>query len=160
VPVVSRPLEEISLLELLVHHYSETQPLVHEYLRPEHISDPVCRELVELLMVDLPEALTEGFQDFDEATQRVISRVQVEESRAIDNETSPVELAQRYIILFWKHKLEQELEALRQRSDLSNEERFKENTRTRHNLHALSSGWDEALPMIEAHLHTDTDDME
>jgi DNA primase len=146
------PREEIGLLELLVHHYPEAQPLVHTYLRPEHLSTAVCRELVELLMVDLPESLTEGFQDFNEETQQMISRVQVEESRSIDSETSPVELAQHYILLFWKNKLEQELAVLKKRSELSNEERFKENTRIRHDLHTLSSGWEQAQLVIEARL--------
>jgi len=147
------PQEEISLLELLVHHYSDVQPLIHNYLPSRYLADPVCRELIELLMVDLPEALTEGFQDFDEERQRIISRIQVEESRAIDEETSPVELAQRYILLFWKRQLEREQADLSLRTDLSNEERFKESTRIRHDLHVLSSDWPYAQPMIEARLH-------
>jgi len=155
-PPNAYPREEISLLELLVHHYPEVQPLVHTYLRSGHLTDPICRELIELLMVDLPEALTEGFQDFDEETQRVISRVQVEESRAIDSETTAVELAQRYILLFWKRQLEREQAALLKRTDLSNEERFKESTRIRHDLHALSKGWAHAQPMIEAQLRADS----
>ncbi len=149
------PKEEISLLELLVHHYPDVQPLVHDYLPARYLSDSICRELVELLMVELPEALTEGFQDFDDASQKVISRVQVEESRTIDAETEPVELAQRYVLLFWKRQLEREQAALSQRTDLSNEERFRESTRIRHDLHALSKGWSHALPMIEVRLHSE-----
>lgn len=154
-PPKAYPKEEISLLELLVHHYPDVQPLVHDYLPSRYLSDPVCRNLVELLMVDLPETLNEGFQDFDEETQRVISRVQVEESRAIDAETSPRELAQHYILLFWKRKLERDQIALSQRTDLSNEGRFKETTRIRHDLHVLSNGWAHALSMIEAQLHVE-----
>ena len=148
------PREEIGLLELLVHHYPEAHPLVHTYLRPEHLTDPVCRELVELLMVDLPESLTEGFQDFDEERQRIVSRIQVEESRSIDAETSPIELAQHYILLFWRNQLDRELAALKKRPELSNEERFKENTRIRHDLHTLTAGWDHARIVIEARLQT------
>ncbi len=149
-PPKTYPQEEISLLELLVHHYSEVRSIVHDYLPAGCLVDPICRELVELLMVDLPEALTEGFHDFDEETQRVISRVQIEESRAIDSETSPVELVQRYVLLFWKRKLEREQAALSQRTDITNEGRFKESTRIRHDLHALSKGWKHAQPMLEA----------
>ncbi len=154
-PAKVYPKEEVSLLELLVHHYPDVQPLVRDYLPARYLSDPICRELVELLMVDLPEALTEGFQDFDEASQKVISRVQVEESRTIDAETEPVELAQHYVVLFWKRQLEHEQGALSQRTDLSNEERFRENTRVRHDLHALSNGWESALPMLEARLNAE-----
>jgi DNA primase len=148
----ARPKEELSLLELLVHHYHAVQPLVHRYLRPDHLSDPVCRELIEILMVDLPEALTEGFQDFDEEKQRVISRIQVEESRPIDAESSPEELAQYYVMLFWRRRLDREQVALAARSDLSGEERFKESARIKHDLHALARGWADAQPMIEARL--------
>ncbi len=148
------PKEEINLLELLVHHYPDVQPLIHDYLPSRYLADPLCRELVELLMVDLPETLTEGFQDFDEERQRVISRIQVEESRAIDEETSPIELAQHYILLFWKRQLEREQADLARRADLSNEERFKESTRIRYDLHALSNGWANAQPMIEARLQS------
>ena len=98
----------------------------------------------------------EAFHDFDEETQKVISRVQVEESRTIDNETSPIELAQRYILLFWKRTLEQEQKQLVQRVDISNENRFKESTRMRHDLHLLAQGWGNALPMIEARLHVES----
>ncbi|MCF7818593.1 MAG: DNA primase [Kiritimatiellales bacterium] len=151
----TRPKEEIALLELLVHHYNDVQSLVHDYLPVGCLVDPVCRELVELLMVDHPEALTEGFHDFNEETQRVISSVQVEESRGIDAETLPIELAQRYILLFWQRQLEQEQAALARRTDVTNEERFKESSRIRHDLFALKQGWDRALPMIEARLHSD-----
>ncbi len=105
-----------------------------------------------MLMVDHPEALTEGFHDFDAETQKVISRVQVEESRTIDAETTPVELVHRYILLFWNRRLEREQTALTQRADLSNEDRFKESTRLRHDLHVLANGWEHALPIIQARL--------
>lgn len=151
------PEEEIALLELLVHHHADVQPLVHDLLRPEHLSDPVCRELVELLAVDLPETLTEGFQDFDEEKQRIISRIQIGESRAIDASTTPVELARDYILLFWKRKLKREQAAAVKRSDLTEEERFRESTRLRQELLALAGGWESARPVIEARLREDAE---
>ena len=155
VPPKTYPKEEISLLELLVHHHSDVQPIIYKYLPAGCLSNPICNKLLELLMVDSPEELTEGFHEFDEETQQVISRVQVEESRTIDSETLPADLAQHYVLLFWKRQIECEQAALSQRADLSNEERFKESTRIRHDLHALSKGWEDALPMLEARLHAD-----
>ncbi len=149
------PRQETSLLELLVHHYHDVHPLVHDFLPAHYLTDPICRDLLELLMVDLPEVLTASFHDFDEETQKVISRIQVEESRAIDEETLPIELAQQYILLFWKRQLERDRGALVQRTDLSNEERFKEITCIKHDLHSLSKGWSQALPILEARLHAD-----
>ena len=153
----SYPRQETALLELLVHHYNEVQPVVHDFLPPDLLTDPACRKLVELLMLDPPSTLTEGFHDFDEDTQKFISRIQIEESRAIDAETLPLELAQRYILLFWKRHLEREQAELVNRTELSNEERFKETTRLRHDIHALSKGWENARPMLETRLHTDVD---
>lgn len=154
------PQEEISLLELLIHHYPDVQPLVHDYLPADCLTDPVCRELVELLMVDHPEALTESFHDFNEETQRVISRIQVEESKTIDAETTPVELAHHYILLFWKRRLEREQSVLKQRADMTNEERFKASTQIRHDLHTLARGWEYALPMVEARRPSEIDPAE
>jgi DNA primase len=156
-PQKTYPRQETALLELLVHYYHDVHPLVHDFLPPHYLTDATCKQLVEILMLDSPETLTEGFHEFDEATQKVITRIQVEESRSIDTETSPVDLAQRYILLFWKRHLERDQAVLAQRTDISNEERFKETTRIRHDLHALSKGWEHALPMLEVRLHSDTD---
>ena len=106
-------------------------------------------------MLDPPETLTENFHEFDEDTQKIITRVQVEESRSIDPETSYSELAQRYILLFWKRHLDREQKALSKRTDLSNEERFRETTRLRHDIHSLAKGWEHARPMLETRLHSD-----
>ncbi len=151
------PREEAALLELLVHYYPEVHPLVHDFLPPDYLSDPVCRQLVETLMLDPPETLNEHFHDMSEEVQRVASRVQVGESRAIDAENSAPELAQRYILHFWKRHLEAEQAALARRADMTNEERFRETSRIRHDLHALAKGWGHALPMLETRLHRDVD---
>ncbi|WP_372794134.1 DNA primase [Pontiella sp.] len=156
-PQKTYPRQETALLELLVHYYRDVHPLVHDFLPPQHLTDPTCRKLVEILMLDPPETLTDAFHEFDEASQKVISRVQVEESRKIDEETSAVDLAQRYILLFWKRALEREQQVLARRTDITNEERFRETTQIKHDLHALSKGWNEAKPMLEARLHKDVE---
>lgn len=156
-PRKTYPWQETALLELLTHHYHAVHPLVHDFLPPDHLTDPTCKHLVEILMLDPPETLTEGFHEFDEATQKVISQIQVQESRAIDEEVLPVELAQRYILIFWKRRLEFEQAGLARRTDLSNEQRFVGTTRIRHDLHALAKGWASAQPMLEARLHKDVE---
>ena len=151
------PKQETALLELLVHHYHDVHPIVHDFLPPDLLTDPVCRQLVEILMLDSTETLTEGFHEYDEELQKMISRIQVAESRGIDSETTPVELARRYILLFWKRQLERQQAELAGQTDISNEERFKLSTRIRQDLHALSKGWVEAQPMLELRLHKDVD---
>ena len=156
-PQKTYPRQETALLELLVHHYQDVQPLVHEFLLPYLLTDPTCKQLIEILMHDPPETLTEGFHEYDEEMQKVITRIQVEESRSIDAETLPIEIAQRYIQIFWTRHLEREQATLKQRTDLSNEDRFKETTRIRHDLHALAKDWDHTRPMLEARLHKEAD---
>ena len=91
VPQKTYPRQETALLELLVHYYHEVQPLVHDFLPPYQLTDPTCKALIEILMLDPPETLTEGFHEFDEPTQKIISQIQVQESRTMDEEISPVD---------------------------------------------------------------------
>jgi DNA primase len=156
-PKKTYPRQETALLELLVHHYHDVHPLVHDFLPPGHLTDPTCKKLIEILMLDPPETLTEDFHEFSGDEQKMISRVQVEESKSIDAETLPIELAQRYILIFWKRHFERMQAALAARTDLSNEERFKASTRISQDLHALSKGWQTAKPMLELHLHKDVE---
>ena len=151
------PKQETALLELLVHHYHDVHPVVHDFLPPHLLTDPSCRQLVEILMLDPPETLLEGFHEFDGQLQKVVSRVHVAESRTLDSETAPIELARRYILLFWKRHFEHEQSALAKRTDLSGEERFRQLSRIRLDLHALSKGWADARPMLELRLHKDVE---
>jgi DNA primase len=152
-PPPEHPLEEVALLELLVHHYPEAQPLICAYLPPTYLSDPLCRELLEHLLMDLPESLTENLHDFDAPTQQLIARIQVQESRAIDEETSPDELAEKYVLLFWKRQIEDDLAKLSSRADLTAEERYIERTRLLHIKKILETGaWEDARTAIEARL--------
>jgi DNA primase len=157
VPQKTYPRQETALLELLVHYYPAVHPLVHDFLPPYLLTDPTCKQLIEILMLDPPETLTEGLHEADEETQKVITRVMAEESKTIDAETLPEDLVQAYILVFWDRFLKREQAALTQRTDLSNEERFKESTRIRHDLHAIAKGWDNARPILETRLHKDVD---
>ena len=156
-PQKAYPRQETALLELLVHYYPEVHQLVHDFLPPFLFTDPTCKQLVEILMLDPPEILTEALHEFDEETQKVISRIQVEESRAIDKEVKPVEIIRLYVIRFWERHLKREASALERRTDLSNEQRYVQTARLKHDLIALSKGWDDAKPMLETRLHKDPD---
>ncbi|MCF7849825.1 MAG: DNA primase [Kiritimatiellales bacterium] len=145
----NHPKEETSLLELLVHYYPEVKPLVHDHLPLHCLVDPVCRHLVDQLMLDEPDVLTEQLHDFDEETQRVIIKVRMEECRKIDEETTSVELAQQYILLLWRKTLERKAAALGQDAALAAEERFREGTRLKHDISVLKKGWTHALPLVE-----------
>ncbi|MDF7801819.1 hypothetical protein P4C99_20240 [Pontiellaceae bacterium B1224] len=101
--------------------------------------------------------MTEGFHEFDEATQRIISQVQVAESRTIDSEVKASEIVQMYVIKFWDRHLKREKVILESRTDISSEDRYVERTRLSHDIVALSKGWKEAQPMLETRLHKDVD---
>ncbi len=147
------PRQETALLELLIHHYSEIRCLVCDYLPPYLLTDPVCRTLFEALMFNPPETLTTDFNSFERDVQRCIVGVQIGVSRTLDCETSAVELAKRYILLFWKRHLEREQARIAGRADLTGEARFKELTRLRRDIHLLARTWGEALPFFEARCH-------
>jgi DNA primase len=151
------PRQETALLELLVHYYSEVHELVHDFLPPYLFTDPLCKQLIEILMLDPPETLTESFQDYEEDMQKMICKVQIQESRAIDKEVQPVEIVKLYVVKFWERYLKRESLLLQQRTDISNEERYAEGARLKHDLVALSRGWADAKPMLEARLHKDLD---
>ena len=155
-PAPSHPLEEVALLELLVHHYEEAHPIFHEYLRRSHFSDPICAELFIQLLADPPEALLEGFHDFDESTQRLISRIQIEESRTLDQETPAGELAAMYTVLLWRRKVENDIAQLARRADLSSEERYIERARLVQIKKSLETEpWEEGRETIAAYLATE-----
>lgn len=156
-PPKTYPRQETALLELLVHYYAEVHQLVHDFLPAFLFTDPLCKQLIEILMLDPPEMLTEGFHEYDVDMQEMISRIQVQESRTIDAEVMPMEIVQLYVVKFWERYLKREQVVLSQRSDISNEDRFKESTRVRHDLHALKKGWEYAKPMLETRLHKDLD---
>ena len=151
-PPKTYPKEEVGLLELMIHHYDDVQPLVRKYLASDQFLDPICHHLVEILKEDFPDVLTKGLQNFNEEEQKMICRMQVEESRKIDEEISALELGKSYILLLWKRTFERELSALSNNTKLSNEERFKKSTQLRHDLHTLSQGWELSYPLIESHL--------
>lgn len=153
----THPSHEMALLELLIHHYDAVHALVEKYLLPDLLDDPQCRELVNLLLADSPKTLAEGLHDFDAALQQTITRAMADESKKIDTETSPIELAQHHILLFWKRHLESEQAALAKRMELTSEQRFKEATRIRHDLHAIAKGWSHAQPMLDVRLHAKAD---
>jgi DNA primase len=146
------PEGEVALLELLVHHYPAVHPLVHDYLPGDCFTDPTCKEVLEVLMVDLPETLNELFHEVDEKTQRLISRVQVQETRTIDAETLPIEAAQSYIIRFWSERFKRELSRLNTRTDLAAHDKYLGQQRLKYDLATIAKGWDNALPVIEKHL--------
>lgn len=142
------PPEEIGLLELLVYYRGEVLELIQHYLMLDCLVDPLCKTLVRMLVQRPAECLTEEFHGFDDETQRLVSRIQVDEARALDAETTSIELAQNYIMLMWKRHIERALVTLQKRADLSAEERFRLVTKKRHDLHVIGEGWASAKDLI------------
>lgn len=154
------PQEEAGLLELLVHHYDHVFPWVHQYLPADCLSHPLCRQLLDQLMLDEPDVLTESLQEYEEPMQQLISRIQVDLSRSLDTEKAADTLARDYIVIFWRRRLERELKQLAQNAQLSGEKRFQQSTRIKQDLFALEKGWESALPIIQNYCSDATTDFQ
>jgi len=142
------PKDELGLLELLIHYHVEVKPLLI-YLPAYCLKDPVCRRLINDLTEDEPEHLTEHLHEYDEETRQVIIRLMMRPPRKIDEETSVSELAQRYILLLWRKELQHRIEAIKQDTTRSAEERFKEIFNLKHHITILNDEWETALPLLE-----------
>ncbi|MDF7825801.1 DNA primase [Pontiellaceae bacterium B12227] len=155
------PRQEAALIDLLMTYYHEVHPLLHDYLPPHLLTDPTCKKVIEVLMLDPPESITEQFHDLDRDVQELLyARDKVmkdakTDSKTIDDSMLPIEVAQRYVQLFWKRFIERESIALVNNKSLSSEELFIERSRIKQDLHALSKGWEDTQPMLEVRLHKD-----
>ena len=152
------PKEETELLELLVHHYEQVQPLLKRYLPSRFFQYPACRTLVETLMERPPSFLVEHLHELDEELQQCLTRVQIGLSKGMDAETDVGALTCRYMQLFWRWELDRALAACATAEGLSAAERFERQTRLKQDLRLLREDWETALPMVESRLHASADD--
>lgn len=155
---VDFPKEETELLELLVHHYEQVQPLLKLYLPSRFFQYPACRTLVETLMERPPSFLVEHLHELDEELQQCLTRVQIGMSKGMDAETDVEALTCRYMQLFWRWELERALVACETAAGLSAGERFEQQTRLKQDLRLLRGDWETALPMVECRLLSLADD--
>ncbi|MFA7256447.1 MAG: DNA primase [Kiritimatiellales bacterium] len=137
---VKHPDEEVALVQMLFLHPAEVMPVVADHLPPEHLTDPDCRLLLELMLED-PAALMDSIPDDRPEVQRLAARIQVEEMK-LRGEISPAKAAQDIVMALWKQVL------TRRRREFQAAGRAAEATEITHQLYHLKQGWEHAVDFL------------
>lgn len=135
---VKHPDEEVALIQMLFHYPAEVFPVVADHLPPEHLTDPDCRLLLELLL-DNPEALMDHIPEDRPEAQRLAVRIQMEEMKLHDAAVPPVKAAQHRVIAFWRKALK------RKRRQMTP---GKETAAITLQLEHLDRGWEHAVEFL------------
>lgn len=103
----AHPLDEVQLIQLLFYHPDEVFPVVADHLPPEHLTDPDCRLLFEILL-DHPQELLPHVPEDRTAAHRLAARIQMEEVKIHAGEVPPERATQDLVIALWRKALRNE----------------------------------------------------
>lgn len=135
---VHHPDAEVSLLELLYHFPEKVFPAVADHLPPDHLDDPDCRLLTELLL-DRPDDWTRHLPADCPEAQKLAARIQMEPGRLESRPELAEKAAHDIIISLWRRALK------RRRRHLP---RGEESARITLQLQRLDQGWDHAADFM------------
>jgi hypothetical protein len=138
---VKHPDEEMTLIQMLFFHPEEVFPVVADHLQPDHLTDPDCRLLLELLLED-PAALMENIPANRTEVQRLAVRIQMEATKLRGTDISPTKAAQDIVMALWRQAL------TRRRRELQTAGRAAEATDITHQLYRLKQGWAHAVDFM------------
>jgi len=138
---VRHPDEEVALLQMLFLHPEEVFPVVADHLPADHLSDPDCRVLMELLL-DHPAALMENLPEDRPEVQRLAVRIQMEEGKLRGKEIFPSKAAQDIVMAIWRRTLTQQRRALQAVG------RAEEARMITQQLYHLKQGWSYAVDFM------------
>ncbi len=137
---VKHPDEEVALVQMLFLHPAEVLPVVADHLPAEHLADPDCRLLLELMLED-PAALMDSIPDDRPEAQRLAARIQMEEMK-LRGDVSSAKAAQDIVMALWRQAL------TRRRRELQASGRSAEATELTHQLYHLKQGWEHAVDFL------------
>jgi DNA primase len=106
-PPVAHPSGEVQLIQILLYHPEEVFPIAADHLPPEHLSDPDCRLLFEILL-EHPQELLEHVPADRPGAHRLAARIQMEAVKLHAGESSPEQAAQDLVIALWRKALKRE----------------------------------------------------
>ena len=109
-PKISHPPAEVALAQLLCLYHEKVLPVVADHLPLEHITDPDCRFLVDVLLDD-PARLMERIPADRPELQQLAVQIQMKDSR-IGAAYDPSEAAQQYVMSLWKQALKKKCRQL------------------------------------------------
>lgn len=136
-PAVHPPVE-VAVTQLLCLYHEEVFPIVADHLPPEYLMDPDCRLVLELLLDD-PGDLMERIPAERIKAQKLAVRIQMEDSRLLGKDASPMSAAQDVVMKLWRNALK----ARRQRA-----QDIEERARLTLQLKQLDLGWAHAVQFM------------
>ena len=137
---VKHPDEEVALVQMLFLHPAEVLPVVADHLPPEHLTDPDCRLLLELMLED-PATLMDSIPDDRPEAQRLAARIQMEEMK-LRGDVSPTKAAQDIVMVLWRQTL------TARRKGLIADGKIKESGEITTQLQHLKKGWEHAVDFL------------
>lgn len=137
-PSAAHPPVEVALVQLFCLYYDDVLPVVADHLPPEYVTDPDCRLVFELLL-DGAEQLMERVPPERAAAQKLMMRIQMEDSRLLGEGNSPTAAAQDVVMKLWRSALKD-----RRVRTADVEERF----RITLQLKQLDLGWEHAVQFM------------
>jgi hypothetical protein len=115
-------------------------PVVADHLPPEHLADPDCRLLLELMLED-PATLMDSIPDDHPEAQRLAARIQMEEMK-LRGDISPAKAAQDIVMVLWRQSL------TARRKGLIAGGKIKESGEITTQLQHLKKGWEHAVDFL------------
>ena len=137
---VKHPDEEVALIQMLFLHPAVVTPVVADHLPPEHLADPDCRLLLELMLED-PATLMDRIPDDRPEAQRLAARIQMEEMK-LRGDVSPAKAAQDIVMVLWRQTL------AARRKGLVADGKIKESGEITTQLQHLKKGWEHAVDFL------------
>jgi DNA primase len=135
------PPEEVALIQMLFLYPDAVFPVVADHLPPEHLTDPDCRLLMELILDDVATVMDSIPEDHPEA-RRLLARIQVEEMKLRGETIHPDRAAQDIVMALWRQVLTQ------RRRDLQAAGRTAEAPELTQQLYRLKQGWEHAVAFL------------
>lgn len=152
---VQRPIEELDLVRLLLHH-PEVKDLLVRFVPPELLTDPDCRALFALLVTHADEPgwdLAAAAREAGEGCMALSAELSASESRFQGTEDPHLRGAQDLIIAVRRRALERKLRTLvvfRERAAGAQLDGLThEIAQLKYDLAHLRQGWEKALPILE-----------
>jgi DNA primase len=161
--------DEVTLIELMVAH-GEVWDLIARYLRPDMLTHPDCRLLMQQMLA-LPEpdhdALMDGLQTASPSCRRLYARLAMSAREISGDEVSCVQAARDLIRSLWiRHidRLIREAKAAAQTAtDAATRQQWaQERVQRTYQKKKLQQGWESAAPLLDelAAVPADTVDSE
>jgi DNA primase len=156
-PKVAYPPDEISLLDLLVHH-PEVTPLVRAHLPASHFTDAHCRQIAEVLLTPDttgPDHLLEALSNLDagEACAQLAIRLQTDPSKVRGVEFSTEDAARDTLLRLWRKHFEAERrrvqQAIRHAEGDERKRLLLESKQLTEDISRMRQGWELAQPILE-----------